>query len=62
MRAYHLTTLLHELGVFVSPVAYPAVKPKESRIRVSVNALLTDRDIGMALSAFKQAGRTLGLI
>lgn len=62
MRAYHLTKLLHEMGVFVNPVAYPAVKPKEARIRVSANSLLTDREIGTALLAFKQASRTLGLI
>lgn len=62
MRAYHLAKLLDEGGVFVNPVAYPAVKPKEARIRVTVNALLTDKEIGTALLAFKQAGRTLNLI
>jgi len=61
-RAYRLARLLDQYGVFVNPVAYPAVKPREARIRISVNALLTDRDIGDALLAFKRAGISLGLI
>ncbi len=62
MRTYALTRLLHEAGVFVNPVAYPAVKPGKARIRVSTNALLTSQQIGSALTAFKQAGKSLGLI
>lgn len=62
LLAYRLARLLDEFGIFVNPVAYPAVKPKEARIRVSVNALLTDRDIGTSLVAFERAGRMLGLI
>lgn len=60
--AYHLTKILDEAGVFVNPVAHPAVKPKEARIRVSVNSLLTVQQIGKALVAFKRAGQSLGLI
>ena len=62
IRAYRFARFLHEAGVFVNPVGYPAVKPKEARIRISVNALLTSREIGSALIAFEQAGKTLRLI
>jgi glycine C-acetyltransferase len=53
--AYQLTRALHLLGIYVSPVTYPAVKKGTARIRVSVMATHTFADISRALEAFLRA-------
>jgi glycine C-acetyltransferase len=58
--AYAYTKRLHEEGIFVNPVAYPAVKKQESRLRVTVSADLTEQDIGRALSVFQKIAKELG--
>jgi 7-keto-8-aminopelargonate synthetase-like enzyme len=55
LTAYQLTRALHALGIYVSPVAYPAVRKGEARVRVSVMATHTPDDILLALSAFERA-------
>lgn len=53
---------LENLGIFVSPVAPPAVKKGTSRIRVSVMASHCISDLNRALDAFRIAGRKLDVI
>jgi glycine C-acetyltransferase len=53
--AYQLTRALQALGIYVSPVAYPAVKKGAARLRVSVMATHTPDDILKALTAFERA-------
>ncbi len=58
LTAYQLCRALHAQGIYVSPVAWPAVKKGQARVRVSVMATHTPDDILRALAAFKKA-RTL---
>ena len=55
LTAYQLTRALHALNIYVSPVAFPAVKRGAARIRVGVMATHTTEDILKALSAFEKA-------
>jgi glycine C-acetyltransferase len=55
LTAYQMTRALHMLGVYVSPVTFPAVKRGQSRIRVSTMATHTTQDILKALEAFDKA-------
>lgn len=61
LKAFQLTRALHLLGVYVSPVTFPAVKKGMARIRVSVMATHTSRDIQMALEAFAKAKQLTSL-
>jgi glycine C-acetyltransferase len=55
LTAYQLARTMHALGIYVSPVAYPAVKRGFARLRVSVMATHTHDDILKALNAFEKA-------
>jgi len=55
LTAYQLTRALHALGIYVSPVAFPAVRKGTARVRVSVMATHSTEDILKALSAFEKA-------
>ncbi len=56
------TTLLEELGVFVNAVVYPAVRKRESRLRLTLMATHTLEDLDMVLWAFEKADKKLGLV
>lgn len=56
------TGMLEEDGVFVSPVLYPAVRRRESRLRVSVMATHTEQDIEQLVEKLKKIGRKLAVI
>jgi len=58
LPAHQLTRALHAQGIYVSPVAYPAVKKGQARLRVSVMATHSTEDVLRALAAFEKA-RTL---
>lgn len=55
LAAYQLARALHAQGIYVSPVAFPAVKRGLARVRVSVMATHTVDDILQALRAFEKA-------
>lgn len=55
LPAYQLARALHALGIYVSPVTYPAVKKGTARVRVSVMATHTPDDIMKAVFAFEKA-------
>ena len=61
LRAYQLTRALHLLGIYVSPVTFPAVKKGTARLRVSVMATHTPADILRALEAFEKAKQLVRL-
>jgi 8-amino-7-oxononanoate synthase len=61
-KAYEFARRLDERGVFVNAVSAPAVPRELSRLRVSVMATHTQEQLGHALEAFRDAGRSLGLI
>jgi glycine C-acetyltransferase len=56
-RAYEMTRLCQEAGVFVLPVVSPAVPVGLARLRANVTAAHSPEDIEWALEIFEQAGR-----
>jgi len=61
-KAFMMTGLMEEEGVFVNPVIWPAVPKDQSIIRVSLSAGHTEDELGMALEKFKVVGKKLGII
>jgi 7-keto-8-aminopelargonate synthetase-like enzyme len=61
-RAFHLWHLLHEDGIFVNVVLPPAVPPGRALIRLSCMATHTSEHLDRIVTAFRKAGKTLGII
>ena len=61
-KAYALARALHEDGIYVNPVAYPAVSKSRSRIRINLSASLTREELEHGLAAIIKAGKQLDLI
>lgn len=61
-KTMQLASLLLEKGVFAPGIRPPTVPPGTGRIRVTVMATHSRRDLDEALIAFEQAGRQLELI
>jgi glycine C-acetyltransferase len=61
-RCYALARLLHEQGVYVNPVTYPAVSHSRARIRMNLSANLTAEELNYGIFSLVQAGRQLSLI
>lgn len=61
-RAQQMAAALHERGVYVAGFFYPVVPMGKARIRTQMSAALSDDDIGAAIDAFIDAGKTLRLI
>ncbi|MGI6570639.1 MAG: aminotransferase class I/II-fold pyridoxal phosphate-dependent enzyme [Caldicoprobacterales bacterium] len=53
---------LHEMGIYVNPVFYPAVSRKLSRIRISLMAGHTKEHLDKVLNALEYLGREAGVI
>ena len=53
---------VHEAGIFVNPVYYPAVPKKLSRLRLSLMATHTQEDLDDTLSVLERVGKKYGLI
>ena len=53
---------LFEFEVRVHGLCYPVVPEREARIRLQMSANHTEGDIELTVRAFKQAGRSLGLV
>jgi glycine C-acetyltransferase len=51
-----------EKGVYVIGFSYPVVPQGKARIRTQMSAALTREDLDIALAAFAETGRELGLI
>ncbi|MDP9296934.1 MAG: glycine C-acetyltransferase [Actinomycetota bacterium] len=61
-KAVELSRGLWDEGVFTPAVVFPTVGRGKARVRTIVTADHTEEDLGEALSAFEQVGRTLELI
>jgi glycine C-acetyltransferase len=53
---------LDAMGIYVNPVFYPAVARKLSRIRLSLMATHTRKDLDDTLAAIEKAGKDVGAI
>ncbi|MCL6614915.1 MAG: aminotransferase class I/II-fold pyridoxal phosphate-dependent enzyme [Firmicutes bacterium] len=53
---------VHEAGLFINPVYYPAVPKKQDRLRISLMATLEQSDLDYALEVLERVGRKYGLI
>ena len=51
---YKATGLLEEENIYVNPVAFPAVKKRESRIRISVTATHSEKDLSFLIEKLKK--------
>jgi glycine C-acetyltransferase len=61
-RAYWMTRLCQEEGIFVLPVVSPAVPAGLARLRANVTAVHSEEDIAHALDVFERAGKAVGII
>lgn len=53
---------VHQAGIFVNPVYYPAVPKKLSRLRLSLMATHTQEDLDDTLAVLEKVGKKYGLI
>ncbi len=61
-KVKEMTRLLHEEGVFVNAVFYPAVSRRLSRIRLSLMATHTREDLDCTIEACARIGSKLGVV
>lgn len=61
-RAQELAKALDERGVYVAGFFFPVVPKGQARIRTQMSAALSENDVSVAVDAFKDAGKALGLI
>jgi len=61
-KVKEMCRMLHEDGIFVNAVFYPAVARRLSRIRLSLMATHTQEDLDQTIKACARAGRKLGII
>ncbi|MDC9588174.1 pyridoxal phosphate-dependent aminotransferase family protein [Xenorhabdus sp. XENO-10] len=61
-RCYAMARMLHEKGIYVNPVAYPAVSKTRSRIRMNLSANLSDEELDYSIRTLIQIGQQLALI
>ena len=61
-RSQEMARALDERGVFVAGFFFPVVPDGKARIRTQMSAALSDDDVGFAIDAFKDAGRSLGVV
>jgi len=61
-RAFQMTKLCQEEGIFVLPVVSPAVPVGLARLRANVTAAHSEEDISYALDVFERAGKAVKVI
>ncbi len=61
MKAYQLTRMLFDRGVFVNPVVSPGVSPEDSLLRFSIMATHTHEQIDKAAETLHSAAKEIGL-
>jgi glycine C-acetyltransferase len=62
VAAQEFARRLYELGILVTGFFFPVVPMGQARLRVQLSAAHTSEHIDLALAAFAQAGRELGLV
>jgi glycine C-acetyltransferase len=61
-RAQEMAAALDARGVFVAGFFFPVVPQGAARIRTQLSAALSEADVEFAISAFADAGRSIGVI
>jgi glycine C-acetyltransferase len=61
-RSQQMAQALDERGVYVAGFFFPVVPKGLARIRTQMSAALEDADVDLAIGAFKDAGKALGII
>lgn len=61
-KAYAMSDLLMEEGVFVTAVGYPVVPVGEARLRAQVSAAHTTADLDFCLEAIGSSAKKLGIV
>jgi len=61
-KAQEMAAALDERGVYVAGFFYPVVPKGRARIRTQMSAALREEDIDLAIEAFIDAGKSLGVI
>ena len=54
-EAMNLGEFLNNNGIFVQPIRYPTVPKNQARLRISVTAWLSNKEIEKSLSVFEKA-------
>ncbi|MHA1932016.1 MAG: aminotransferase class I/II-fold pyridoxal phosphate-dependent enzyme [Promethearchaeota archaeon] len=54
--------LFEEENIYGTPIVFPMVARELSRIRIQMNALLTEEDLNVALSAIEKVGKKIAII
>jgi len=57
-----MTKDIHERGIFLNSIFYPAVPKNSSRIRLSLMASLSKEDLDTALTVLEDVGKNYGII
>jgi len=60
--AQNMAAALDERGIYVAAFFYPVVPEGKARIRTQMSAALTEKDVELAVDAFTDAGKALGVI
>ncbi len=53
---------MYDNGIFAQPIRYPTVPKNSARIRISVTAWLSKKQIDDALEVFDRAGKKFDLV
>jgi glycine C-acetyltransferase len=61
-RAFQMTKLCQQKGIFVLPVVSPAVPLGLARLRANVTAAHSEDDVSHALDIFEWAGKEVGVL
>lgn len=61
-KAQDMAVALDARGVYVAGFFFPVVPKGKARIRTQMSAALTPDDVSFAIDAFKDAGKSLGII
>ena len=59
-KAMEFGKFLMDNGIFVQPIRYPTVPKNQARLRISVTAWLSDKDIQSSLRIFEKSFRKFG--
>jgi len=62
LKAFRMTRMLHDRGIFANVAVSPAVPNDKALIRTSYMATHTDEQLDMVLKAFEEVGKELGII
>lgn len=62
LKAFKMTRMLHERGIFANVAVSPAVPAGKALIRTSYMATHTDEQLDRVLEVFEEVGKALGII